>query len=52
MYVCMCVHAIVAFILCREMSTDMLKNAKDGTFLVRPTNRPKVPNHVYTVDIK
>ncbi|XP_065905044.1 phosphatidylinositol 3-kinase regulatory subunit alpha-like isoform X2 [Dysidea avara] len=36
----------------REMSTDMLKNAKDGTFLVRPTNRPKVPNHVYTVDIK
>lgn len=37
---------------CREDSSKMLKNAKDGTFLVRPTKNTKVPHHVYTVDIK
>ena len=37
---------------CREGSNEKLRNARDGTFLVRPTKNAKVPHHVYTVDIK
>ena len=37
---------------CREGSNEKLKNARDGTFLVRPTKNAEVPHHVYTVDIK
>lgn len=39
-------------IKCREGSSEKLKTARDGTFLVRPTKNTKVPHHVYTVDIK